>query len=180
MYAQDWRKLKAHADRVKTLATDLLMGPHAEALRAELRDAATFSPSRFGIHLDVTLTVYDRERGNGLQLTSLTLESGDGETPEVVSANSAAIRYLVNGDVHELPGDRCPNCWGVWKYKLGIPGQLAPSTACEQCGFELGKEVRVLLDDNSCPICGVGTVSIDSATCGNCEFTVNPNFVRWG
>ena len=50
---------------------------------------------------------------------------------------------------------------------------------CGSCGYELGKQVKYLLDNDICPMCQEGTVKIDNPVCDSCDYKVEKDKVVW-
>ncbi|MGO9465081.1 MAG: hypothetical protein ACLQIB_55050 [Isosphaeraceae bacterium] len=81
-------------------------------------------------------------------------------------------RYSV-GDMHVVPHDRCPNCYGLRDFKLKNP-------SCSECGATMGREVKLLLDTDVCPFCEEGEVSLTVPVCAKCRQRIDPAIVVWG
>lgn len=125
------------------------------------------------ISLDMTVGVFDPDRGNTLPLLQVGLSSSDGSPAYETSADSTPMRYLANGEMIVVPHDRCPCCWAAWDFK-----DLHP--ACPSCGVQLGEEVKFLIDSDVCPHCENGSVTPTNPQCDECGFKVNPAHVAWG
>ena len=95
------------------------------------------------------------------------------QEPYQYHGDSTPQKYYVNGEMCIVPHDYCPNCWGTWdfKFKDGV---------CPNCRCELGKEVKYLLDDDVCPWCRQGKVTVEHPVCDQCNFEVDPQRVVWG
>jgi len=105
-----WRQLEPLADRADEQVERFLTSPQANELRATIQEAAAALPEGYSVSLDITLNVFDRERGQALPLLSSGLAtSGPGE-PYVAHGDSTPCRYLVDGKICEVPHDRCPHC----------------------------------------------------------------------
>ncbi len=143
---------------------------------AELREAlAQLSKQLNGlsVSLDLTVGVFDPDRGNLLPLLQTGLSSSDGKPAYQTHADSTPMRYLANGEMTVVPHDRCPCCRAAWDFK-----EL--HSACPSCGVKLGEEVKLLIDSNVCPHCENGSVTPAEPKCDECGFAVNPAHVAWG
>ncbi|MEK6235548.1 MAG: hypothetical protein N2C14_12640, partial [Planctomycetales bacterium] len=69
--------------------------------------------------------------------------------------------------------DRCPKCWETWDFKWDNP-------ACSHCDAELGENCKILLDNDVCPNCEKGKVSLDNPQCDQCAHEANTRFIEWG
>lgn len=125
------------------------------------------------ISLDMTVGVFDPERGNMLPLLQTGLSSSAGKPAYQTHADSTPMRYLTNGEMTVVPHDRCPCCWAAWDFK-----EL--HHACPSCRVRLGEEVKFLIDSNVCPHCENGSVTPAEPNCDQCGFEVNPEHVAWG
>ncbi len=125
------------------------------------------------VTLEMTVGVFDPERGNTLPLLQTGLSSTEGKSPYQTYADSTPMRYLANGEMTVVPHDRCPCCWAAWDFK-----DLHPE--CSSCGARLGSEVKFLIDSNVCPHCEKGTVTPAAPKCSDCDFEMNPEHVAWG
>ena len=65
----------------------------------------------------------------------------------------ARHRYLVDGEICEVPHDRCPNCWAGWSFKIGTPDTPPEALECPCCGYGLGEQIKLMLDSDVCPHC---------------------------
>jgi len=95
------------------------------------------------------------------------------EEPYFFEGVSSLRTYIFKGDVIRVPNDICPNCWKDWDFKFR-------NNECECCGIVLGKELKILLDDDVCPFCEEGCVSVANPECDECDFVVDLNKILWG
>lgn len=70
-------------------------------------------PSRYSLSVDVELRVFDPNRQQPLSLLTTGLCSSEGKAPRRTTGDSTIHRYVVAGEICELPHDRCPHCWGT-------------------------------------------------------------------
>ena len=174
MKASEFKALDPLAGALDERCDRWFASPEFAALKEALVRAAATLPPSYSMSVDVELRVFDsaRERG-GLSLLRTGLSaSGEGELYRT-AGDSTAHRYVVGGEICELPDGRCPRCWGDWDFKVRQP-------TCPQCRYSLGKEVKLLLDRDLCPHCERGSISAENPTCGECGFRVDPSFVNWG
>jgi len=142
-------------------------------IREALRQAAAKLPANYSLSIDVELRVFDLDREQSINLLSTGLCS-TGQAPAFrTGADSTAHRYIANGELCELPHDRCPICWDYWDFKIELP-------ECPHCGAALGQNVKILLDRDTCPHCENGRIARNQPTCTQCSFTIDPNIVHWG
>jgi len=72
-----------------------------------------------------------------------------------------------------VPEEFCPHCWGEWMFKF-------KHTQCSNCEYELGKQVKYLLDNDICPMCQAGKVTMNEPVCDDCGYKVEKEKVVWG
>jgi hypothetical protein len=175
-----WRKLEPLADRADNEVERILTSPAGNELKAILQEAAATLPEGCSVSLDITLNVFDPERGNALPLLTTGLATSGEAEPYVTHGDSSPCRYLVDGDICEVPHDRCPHCWATWDFKIGESATPRETHPCPGCGYELGEEVKLMLDNDKCPHCDQGKMSMQDPTCERCGFTIDPGIVAWG
>ena len=137
-----------------------------------LREAVDELPESYSLNLNIELAVYDKDKQKDVKLLQMGLTTGGGE-PYQHLADTASQKYLVDGEMCIVPEEFCPNCWGDWMFKF-------KHNQCQNCGYELGKQVKYLLDDDVCPMCQTGTVTINNPICTDCRYQVEPEKVVWG
>lgn len=142
-------------------------------LRTELQETAARLPKSMAITLNVIVEVFDEEREASINLLETGITSS-GETPAYRSGGQAPIqRYVVNGEIYQLPEDQCPACWEMWALK-------DMHRTCDFCEVTFGKEVKILLDGDMCPHCGNRGISASSPFCTECGYEPDPEIVMWG
>ena len=119
------------------------------------------------------LRVFNEQTETSLRLLTTGLSTSDGEEPYVCHGDSSMARYIVDGEICEVPHDHCPNCWASWDFKL-------KHRTCSFCELSLGKEIKLLLDTDICPNCEEGNVTLKSPRCSKCEFVADETIVAWG
>ncbi len=175
-----WRKLDPLADRANEEIARVLTLPACNELKTVIQEIAENLPEECSVSLDITLNIFDSDRGNVLPLLTTGLSISRQEGPYVTHGDCSPCRYLVDGEICVVPHDRCPNCWACWDFKIGGPGSQKEPHPCPDCGYEMGKEVRLMLDDDKCPHCEKGKISMRDPTCERCGFAIDPGFVAWG
>lgn len=128
---------------------------------------------RYSLGIDMVVHVFDPsgERSMPLLTTGLAIPE-DGE-PYRTWSDSTPQRYVAKGEIQIVPHDRCPVCWKDWDFKFR-------HRACPHCGATLGKDVKVLLDNDVCPHCEEGAISPSSPKCEMCGHEVDLSLVTWG
>jgi len=86
-------------------------------------------------------------------MLSRGINTTGGKEPYQISGDSSIHRYVVNGEICQIPHDYCPHCWGEWDFKL-------KNQVCSTCGYILGEQIKLLLDSDICPNCDEGKVSL--------------------
>lgn len=81
--------------------------------------------------------------------------------------------YIIDEQMMKIPHDRCPSCWEVWAFKF-------KERQCPHCSVTLGKEVKILIDNDVCPWCEKGKVSLTHPTCDECGFEIDESDIIWG
>ena len=180
MNADLWRKLDPLADQTSEAIGRFLTSPEATDMKSALKQAAALLPDGYSVSLDIRMEVFDPERGEVLPLLTMGLATSGKSDPYLTHGDSSPTRYVVDGDICEVPHDRCPHCWALWDFKLLPGGNAAGNNHCDSCGYGLGKEVKLLLDQDTCPYCEQGKLSMADPVCSRCGLTIDPGFVAWG
>jgi len=144
-----------------------------EHILQELKKAVDQLPDTYSVCFDIRMNVFDTKREKGLSLLNTGFNAHKGDDPYRHYGDASAQRYLVDGEMCMVPEDYCPHCWGDWGFKF-------KNTSCAECGYELGKEVKYLLDDDLCPYCQNGKLTIDNPTCDKCGYMIDKDKVVWG
>lgn len=173
MRAAEFASLDPVAEALNEQCDKWLMSEQLANVREALRKAAAELPSNYSVSIDVELRVFDRDRGHSMYLLTTGLCSCGAEPPYRTSGDASVHRYIADGELCELPHDRCPRCWDCWDFKLEHP-------ECAHCGAKLGRDVKLLLDRDTCPHCDQGRLSPQKPKCDKCGFLLNPDFVNWG
>lgn len=136
------------------------------------RLSETIGP-RYSVNLNVSVDVFDTERLHALPLLTTGFSTSEGKSPFRTYGDSTPQRYVVDGEIQVVPHDHCPKCYGLWDFKLKNP-------SCSECGATMGREVKLLLDNDICPFCEEGTVSPTVPECAKCGQRIDPGVVVWG
>jgi hypothetical protein len=160
-------------DRLAEMIEKLIESEGQSDLRQALTQLSEAVGSRYSVSLNVTIEVFDPERGHALPLLKTGLGISESQPPYVTWGDSSPQKYIVNGEMQIVPHDRCPKCHGDWDFKFKHPN-------CSECGATLGKEVKVLLDTDVCPHCESGHISMSAPKCDKCGYCVDPNYIAWG
>lgn len=173
MKEAEFQLLDPLADDLDERCDQWFDSPPMVEFKEALRRASAALPSGYMLELAIELRVCDTSREGALRILTAGLGCQRGEPPFRTSGDSTSQRYIVDGELCELPHDYCPRCWGGWDFKLIHP-------QCPECGCRLGPDLKLLLDRDTCPNCEKGSVSIKQSICPACSFKVNPDLVTWG
>ena len=125
------------------------------------------------VGLIFNVEVFDNSREAALKLLSTGVSVHRDQEPFQTWGDSTPQRYVVDGQIHVVPHDHCPRCWGIWDFKF-------QTHSCPECNATLGRDCRVLLDSDVCPYCEDGKISMTKPTCESCGYTVDLTMVTWG
>ncbi|MBN73842.1 MAG: hypothetical protein CME32_31685 [Gimesia sp.] len=167
------QKGKDLIDEIEVSVDELLDSPELEGLRSKLAELGKRIGKKYSIDLNCTLEVGEWENDRFLQL----IDTGHsvGQNGELYRTWNVASfqRYIVNGEILIVPHDHCPSCWGEWAFEF-------ENHSCPECGIEMGKDCKILLDSDICPHCEKGKISMTDTKCDQCGFSIDPRFVVWG
>ena len=127
-----WRQLEPHAHQTDEEVERFLSSSNADALKQIVKRAVAILPEGYSVSLDVTLNVFDPERGNVLPLSDTSLTASANQDAYLAYGDCTPCRYLVDGEICEVPHDRCPNCWAGWNFKIGTPDAAPETLECPQ------------------------------------------------
>ena len=163
-------------DKIADIANDkfakLLERGDLDTIKKVIEEAVIKLPEGYSLDFNVGVSVFDPNRQNNLPILKTGLTCSEGEAYEF-SSDSSPQKYLVDGEMCIVPHDHCPHCWGEWDFKFKNP-------ICLDCEYEMGVQVKYLLDDDVCPWCEEGKVSLDNPVCDSCGQEVNTDWVVWG
>ncbi len=125
------------------------------------------------ITVDFQVNAFDSKKEKSLRVLTVAICSAGEENPYLAYGDASPEKYLVDGNIRKVPHDVCPDCWGDWDFKF-------KNHQCPECGIEMGKEVKVLLDTATCPNCEKGNVYLNKPKCDKCGFEIDMSMVHWG
>jgi hypothetical protein len=173
MNQNEWNNLQNLLDVSDLELRRYLPSNATAAIRQELKEASKGLPENYSVSLKISVVVFDSERERELPLLQTGLTTSAGKEPYAFTGDSTEHRYIVDGKICVVPHDHCPNCWGVWDFKF-------KNETCPNCTFSLGKEVKLLLDENICPNCEQGKVTRTNPVCTKCKYEIDLSKVVWG
>lgn len=173
MKENEFERLNALADQLNSRCDEWFDSPAMVEFKKLLQRASALLPDSYSLELSVELRVLDEPRRGFVRMLTAGLGCNAGQPPFRCSGDSTPQRYIVDGELCEIPHDYCPRCWGDWDFKFDNP-------QCPDCGCRLGPDLKILLDRDTCPRCEKATVSFHKPTCPRCGFFVNPEYVSWG
>lgn len=160
-------------DQIAEIVDSALLSDQLAKLRQVLEELGKAVGPRYSANLSVIVDIFDREREKAMPLLNTGLCTTEDGPPYRAWGDSTPQRYLVNGEIHVVPHDHCPKCWGIWDFKF-------ENHTCQHCGTTLGQGCKVLLDSDVCPSCEKGSVSMTKPICDNCGYMVDLRLVAWG
>ncbi len=173
MEASKFDRLEKLAEMVNDKINELFEDGEFSEIYKEIKNVAEEFNDNSAVSVEFGVNVFNSKKKNCLQTLSLALTSATNEEPYIAYGDSTPARYLVDGRIMKVPHDHCPNCWGDWGFKF-------KNKVCPDCGYELGKEVKVLLDSDICPNCEEGKITIQKPECDKCGFVADKTLVHWG
>jgi Zn-finger nucleic acid-binding protein len=144
-----------------------------DEVKKKMAEAMEQLPEGFSLNFNLGLTVFENQHVAALPMLQRGITCGKGVEPYPAWGDSSVHRYMVNGEIAVVPHDHCPHCWGEWDNKFEIE-------MCPHCGFSMGEQVKLLLDNDTCPNCDTGKVSRSQPKCNKCGYTVDGGKVVWG
>jgi hypothetical protein len=173
MKDSEFKLLEPIADLINDRFDELHKAGAFDEVLLKIKTAIRQLPDTYSVSLDIRMHVFDMARENGINLLNTGINCQKGNEPYRHYADSAPQKYLVDGDICNVLDDYCPHCWGEWGFKFRNP-------TCPECGYRLGEEVKYVLDDDTCPYCGDGKITMDKPICDKCGFEVDGKKVVWG
>jgi hypothetical protein len=173
MKEKEFRRLQELADSLFAELDKLdEAGAWKKALQAMEMTAADL-PKPHSISFKFTLSVFDTDRDKEMTVLSAGFACSSEGKPFDATGDSTIHRYVVDGEICQVPHDYCPRCWGIWDFKFRIE-------ECPECAAILGEDVKLLLDTDVCPYCESGKVTINDPVCSECGYEVDPRKIVWG
>ena len=177
MDQEQWKIADEGVNKISDKLEQLLDSPVMADVKNLLDDLEVKLGSKFSISLSCIVDVFDRNTEHGrekaLQLLNIGLSTSESVEVYRTWGDSSPHRYVVDGEIHVIPHDQCPKCWGEWDFKW-------IHRSCSHCDAVLGENCKILLDSDVCPHCEEGKVSSQNPRCEKCEFEVDPSCVVWG
>ena len=168
----DFEKADEIAEKIHERFFQLITDGHFDDIIGDLDSIMKKASENESLDLSIDFRIYDENRDRDISIYRGGL-AFNNESHYEVAGGDALARYISDGNIVTIPNGHCPNCWGDWNF---VPS----NEGCDDCGFTLGNEVKYLIDDNICPNCLEGKVSIDNPTCDKCGYKVDENIVYWG
>ncbi len=167
-------------DRTQELA-DLLLSElqrlHREKglgkIEEKLKQISGSLPKGYSITLNFSVEVFDENREKSLKTGDAGLTCLEGDRPYLSTSESSPAKYIVDGELMKVPHDHCPNCWSRWSFKSRVK-------ECRECGYRMGREIKLLLDTNVCPHCENSPISLHHPQCERCGYVADQSIVSWG
>ena len=172
MKIEEFKLLEPVSEAINTKFEQMVNIGEFTEIKQLLEEAVNDLPESYSLNLNVEFSVFDNEQQKTIKLLQTGLTTSGGE-PYQHSADTDQQKYIVDGEMCIVPEEFCPNCWGDWMFKF-------KHNKCKSCEYELGKQVKYLLDDDICPMCQVGTVTINNPVCSDCGYEVESEKVMWG
>jgi ribosomal protein L37E len=144
-----------------------------QAVEAHVHELLSQLPDGCSISLNFSVEVFDAKRDRTLKAGTTGVTFEKGRVPYLIDLGLSPTKYLVDGVMMKVPHDQCPNCWSRWPLKSRVK-------SCPECGYRMGREVKLLVDTNVCPRCEEGAISLHHPHCDHCGFVAEENLVVWG
>lgn len=173
MDQESWQRSEDLIYEIEESLDKLLDSPELEELRSKMAELGKRLGERYGISLSCILDVIDWREDRSLPLLNTGISANETGNTNRTWNDASFQRYVVNGEIQIVPHDHCPGCWGDWLFKT-------ENTKCPECGIELGKECKILLDTDECPHCEKGKLSMNDTKCDQCGYSIDPKYVVWG
>lgn len=139
----------------------------------KLKEISAGLPKGYSVTVNFSVEVFDETREKSLKTTDAGITCTDGIPPYLSTNESTPAKYIVDGVIMKVPHDHCPNCWSRWGFKSRIQ-------ECKECGYRMGKEIKLLLDTDICPFCENSKISYAHPLCEKCGFVADKNIIVWG
>ena len=173
MKATECELLKPIIEAADETWQNVLQSSALDELKTVLKKTSAKLPKNISLSLSWGLHVTDDEREESIQLLNLGLSAFSDQKMIETSGDSTIHRYIVGGEICQVPHDYCPRCWSIWDFKFRNP-------VCGNCEATLGTQVKLLLDSDVCPSCEQGKVTRKVPKCDECGFEIDSEKVVWG
>ena len=139
----------------------------------KLKEISASLPKGYSITVNFSVEVFDENRDKSLKTTDAGITCLEGDHPYLSTSESTPAKYIVDGEIQKVPHDHCPNCWSRWSFKSRVK-------ECRECGYRMGREIKLLVDNNICPHCENSAISLHHPQCEKCGYLADQNIVSWG
>ena len=173
MDVQTYDATQALADELTEEIRKLFEAGKLDGLEAKLKRAGANLPPGCSLSLNFSVEVFDPRRDKALKTSDAGLAFDREHPPHVLTYAPTPAKYVVDGVIRKVPHDHCPHCWSRWNFKSRFP-------ECPTCGYQMGREIKLLLDSDVCPHCENSKISFAHPRCEACGFVVDNNVVAWG
>ena len=173
MQAKEFDKLDELADMVNKKIHKLYEDGEFLEITKKIKEVTQAIEKAYSITVDFQVNAFDSKKEKSIRALTIGISSSGDQDPFLAYGDSTPERYLVSGNIKKVPHDFCPSCWGAWDFKL-------QNHTCPECGIEMGKDIKLLLDTDTCPNCEDGRISLNKTKCVKCGFEVDKNMVNWG
>jgi Zn-finger nucleic acid-binding protein len=171
MQEKEFDKLDELAEMVNDKIHELYKDGAFLEITNKIKKVSQSIANNYSVTVDFQVNVFESTKEKSLRALTIGISSSGENSPYLAYGDSSPCRYLVGGDIIKVPHDYCPSCWGAWDFKL-------QNHTCPECGIEMGKDVKLLLDTDTCPNCEDGSVSLYKTKCDKCGFEVDKNMVN--
>ena len=110
MKESEFKALDLVADLVNEECDRLLATPEMGKVKEILRQLSRSLPDTYSVELAVQIRVFDSDRDKAMRLLTAGLCANAGEEPYRAAGDSSSQRYIVDGEICEVPDDYCPHC----------------------------------------------------------------------
>lgn len=139
-------------------------------IKKTLQNFCQSLPEQFSITFSLNLGIYDDEREKNIDVSEIGISFNGSDKSHLIRERYEFCRYIVKGNIVEIPFNYCPVCWGEWYHK---------KEGCPDCNSMIGKHIQYLVESNKCPNCIEGEISPENPKCDICAFNANFKDVVW-
>ena len=152
---------------------ELIESSSASVVRETLAELKQELGEELNLSIDIVLLLHRQSDDRNLPILMTGVDGFDEGRPYQTWGDASFHRYIVDGEIQVVPHDYCPKCWAYWATKFEHP-------ACDHCQALLGRDVKLLIDNDLCPYCEKGAISSQRPKCTRCGFQIDPSYVAWG
>lgn len=173
MDVQTYDQTHALADILLDEIRNLLEQGKLPAFEARLRAAEGQLPEGCSLSVNLSVGVFDPSRDRVLKTGDAGLLFEKNHETHACNYAPTPAKYLVEGVMAKVPHDHCPHCWSRWNFKSRFK-------ECPKCGYQMGKEIKLLVDSDVCPRCENSKISYAQPACSECGYVADQAEVVWG